>query len=136
MTKPSVKSRDVTYKTHSGYLATQLPWLVNLTWLECDMNCWLSCRLSPLQSVVTGPISSGGGHGIYCWWDLIRSKQLSSVSVRKCSPDFLVMVIQFCLKTFIVISYYNRIVYKNNTISPCVFRTISSLIIFYRRLFV
>ena len=26
-------------------------------------------------------ISSGGDHGIHCWWDLIRSKQLSSVSI-------------------------------------------------------
>ena len=25
--------------------------------------------------------ASGGDHSIHCWWDLIRSKQLSSVSV-------------------------------------------------------
>ena len=33
------------------------------------------------QYVVTALISSGGDHSIHCWWDLIRSKQLSSVSV-------------------------------------------------------
>ena len=80
-----------------GYLAAQLPWFVNLASLVYDMNCWLSCRVSALQSVVAGWISSGGDHGIHCWWDLIRSKQLSSVSVRRCSPDFLAMVIQFAI---------------------------------------
>ena len=38
----------------------------------------VSSRDSPLHSVVTGSISSGGNH---CWWELIRLKQLSSVSV-------------------------------------------------------
>ena len=61
-------------------MATQLPWLVNLALLMCHMNWWLSCRVSVLQSVVAGSISSGGDHSIHCWWDLIRSKQLSSVS--------------------------------------------------------
>ena len=63
--------------------AAQLPWLVNLASLVCDMDSWLSCRVSALQSVVTGSIFSDGDHGIHCWWDLIRSKQLSSVSVRR-----------------------------------------------------
>ena len=45
------------------------------------MNWWLSGRVSALHSVVAGSISSGGDHGIHCWWDLIRLKQLSSVSV-------------------------------------------------------
>ena len=40
-----------------------------------------SGRISALRSVVAGSISSGGDHGIHWWWDLIRSKQLSSVSV-------------------------------------------------------
>ena len=40
-----------------------------------------SCRVSAMQSMVAGSISSGGNHGIHCWWDLIRLKQLSSVSV-------------------------------------------------------
>ena len=56
-------------------------WLVNLALLACDMNWWLSCRVSALQSVVAGSISSGGDYGIHCWWGLIRSKQLSSVPV-------------------------------------------------------
>ena len=31
--------------------------------------------------MVPGSISSCGDRGIHCWWDLIRSKQLSSVSI-------------------------------------------------------
>ena len=42
---------------------------------------WLSCRVSALQSVVTGLISRGGDHGIHCWWNLIWSKQLCSISL-------------------------------------------------------
>ena len=70
----SVKSTDVTFKTHSGLLAVQLPQVVNLASLLCDVDCWLSCRVSALQSVVTGLIFKGGDHCIHCWWDLIRSK--------------------------------------------------------------
>ena len=51
--------------------------------LVCDVNWWLSCRVSVLQSVVTGSISSGGDYGMHCWWELIRSKQLSSVPVYR-----------------------------------------------------
>ena len=76
-----VESTDVTCRTHSGWLAAQLPWLVNLASLVCNMDSWLSCRVSALQSVVTGSISCGGDHSIHCWWDLIKSKQLSSISV-------------------------------------------------------
>ena len=36
VTMSSVKSTDVTCKTHSGLLATQLPWLVDLVSLVCD----------------------------------------------------------------------------------------------------
>ena len=81
VTMSYVKSTDVTCKTHSGTLAVQLPWLVNLAILVCDMDWWLSCRVLALQSVVAGSISSGGDHSIHSWWDLIRLKQLSSVSV-------------------------------------------------------
>ena len=42
---------------------------------------WLSCTVLAPQSVVGGSIYSGGDHGIHSWWDLIKSKQLSSVSV-------------------------------------------------------
>ena len=35
------------------------------------------------ESVVAGSISSGGDYGIHCWWDLIRSKQLSSVPIYR-----------------------------------------------------
>ena len=34
------------------------------------MDSWLSGRVSALQSVVAGLISSGGDHGIHCWWVL------------------------------------------------------------------
>ena len=47
----------------------------------CDLDGWLSDRVSTLQSVVAGSIPSGGDHGIHSWRDLIRSKQLSSGSV-------------------------------------------------------
>ena len=48
-----------------------------------------------LHTVVVGSISSGGDHGVPCWWDLIRSKQLFSAPyvARRCLPDFLAMVI-------------------------------------------
>ena len=48
----------------------------------CEL--WFTGRVSALHSVVADSISSGGGgdHGIRCWWDLIKSKQLSSISVR------------------------------------------------------
>ena len=47
----------------------------------CDVDWWLCGRVSALHSVVAGSISSRGDHGIHCWWDLIRSKQLSNVSM-------------------------------------------------------
>ena len=81
VTVSSVKSTDVTCKTHSGWLVAQLPWLVNLASLVCDMDCRLRYGASARQSVVAGSISRGGDHGIHCRWDLMRSKNLSSVSV-------------------------------------------------------
>ena len=45
---------------------------IELTWSENPVNtCWIICRVSALQSVVTGSISSSGDYGIHCWWDLI-----------------------------------------------------------------
>ena len=52
--------------------------IVDLASLVCDIDWWFSCRVSALQSLVVGSKSSYGDHGIHCWWDLIRSKQLSS----------------------------------------------------------
>ena len=75
----SVKIMDITCKTNSAELEAELPWLVDLASLVCNMGCWLCCRLSVLHSVVTCSISSEGDHGIHCWWDLIKSNQLSSV---------------------------------------------------------
>ena len=42
-----------------------------------------------------GSIFSDGDNHIHCWWDLVRSKHLSSVTVCRCSLDFLAIVIQF-----------------------------------------
>ena len=81
VTVSSVKSTDVTCKIHSGQLAAQLPWLVNL--------------VSVVEFSVTGSISSMKGHDMHCWWDL-RSKQLTKVSVchARVFTGFLVIVIQ------------------------------------------
>ena len=72
---------DVTCKTHSGQLATQLPWLVDLSSLLCNVDWFISGRVLALHSVVAGSISSGGDHCICWWWVRIKSKQLSSISV-------------------------------------------------------
>ena len=47
----------------------------------CDVNRLLIGRVSVLHSVVASSISSGRDHGIHCWWDQIRSKQLSIGSI-------------------------------------------------------
>ena len=65
--------------THSYTYICFIPWLVNLASLVCDMGYWLSGKVSALHSVVAGSISTGGGQGKRCWWDLIRLKQLSRV---------------------------------------------------------
>ena len=93
-----------TYKTF-GWVVVHLPWLVNLALLVCNVGWWLSGRVSALPSVVAGSISCGGDHGIRCWWDLIRLKQLSSIFVchTECMSNFLVMVIQ---------SIYMRVIQK------------------------
>ena len=66
------KSIDVTYKTH------QVNW-------PCNCHVWLVwhclCVIWIDGSVVEFQLSSQGDHGIHCWWDLIRSKQLSSGSI-------------------------------------------------------
>ena len=53
-----------------------MPWQVNLASLVCNVGQWLSGRVSALYSVVTR-----GDHDIHYWRNLIKSKQLSSVSV-------------------------------------------------------
>ena len=57
----------------------------------------LNGRISAQYSVVAGSISCGGDQGTQSWWELIRSKKLSSgfVCRKLCLLDFLVMVIQF-----------------------------------------
>ena len=54
-----------------------------ISWFGISCVPWelLAQRLS-FGSVVTGSICRGGRyHGLHCWWDLIRPKKLSSVSV-------------------------------------------------------
>ena len=41
------------------------------------MDCWYSCRVLALQSVVAGSIWHGGDHGMHCWWDLVGSGRVS-----------------------------------------------------------
>ena len=84
VTVSSVKSTDVTYKTHSGLLTTQLQWLVDLASLVCVVGWWSEAefRLCILQSLVRSLVR-GGDHSMHCWWNLISSKQLSSVSVSR-----------------------------------------------------
>ena len=64
-----------------------------------------------LHTVVVGSISSGGDHGVHCWWDLIRSKQLFSppyVACR-CLLDFLVIVISYIIYQFLHSKLYSYI---------------------------
>ena len=72
VTVSSVKSMDVTYMTH------QVNWPRNcydeLKWRRlCAM--WIS------SSVVEFRLCIGGDHGIHCWRNLIRSKQLFTASI-------------------------------------------------------
>ena len=45
------------------------------------MDRWLSCRVSGVQYGVACRISCSGDYDMLYWWDLIKSKHLSSVSV-------------------------------------------------------
>ena len=49
----------------------------------CDVDRWLSGRVSARQSVVAGSIISARNQGIHNWWVLVKSRQLSSGSVRR-----------------------------------------------------
>ena len=52
----------------------------SLALFVCDVGRWLFGRVSGLNSEIAGSISSEGDHGIHYWWDMIRSKQLSTCS--------------------------------------------------------
>ena len=94
MTKSFVKSTDV--QGTSALLTTQLPWLVNFPSVVCNMDYG---RVSALDAVVAGSISTEGDHGIHDWWDQIRSRQPSCgfVCHAQCFSDFLIIVIQFTI---------------------------------------
>ena len=70
-------------------------------------------ELWPLHPVVVGSISSSRDHGMHCWWDLIRLKQLFHVLyvARKCLPDFLVMVIPINIRSIPLFKIYKIYVY-------------------------
>ena len=53
--------------------SSQLPWIVDLSLLVCNVGRWLNGRVLALHSVVASSISSEGDHGIHCWRGLIRS---------------------------------------------------------------
>ena len=64
------------------------------------------------HTVVVGSISCGGDHGVHCWWDLIRSKQLFSAPyvARRCLLDFLVWVISNKQTKYIqLIHHYSKL---------------------------
>ena len=77
----------------------------------CDVNWCLSGSVSALHSVAAASISVVGDHGIRSWWDIIRPKQLSSVSVCRTEslPDFLFMVIQFIIYNFSIQIYIQNL---------------------------
>ena len=49
-----------------------------MNWFAEESGCG---TLVWIELPTAGSISSGGYHGIHCWWDLIMSKQLSGVSL-------------------------------------------------------
>ena len=69
-----------------------------------------------LHTVVVGSISSGGDHGVQCWWDGIRSKQLFSAPyvTYRCVPNFLVVVISNLI--YIVILRHTVLLYHNPSV--------------------
>ena len=100
VTVSSGKCTDVTFKTYLGYLAAQLPWLVDLASFACDMNLWLRCRDTTLQSV-------GRWFDLLCWrlrYTLLikpnKGETAAPCVVRRCPADFLVMIIQFTMIFF------------------------------------
>ena len=101
-----------------------------------DLN--VSCKLHPYSSQRTrspprprlpkrirntrprnyyGSISSGGDYGIHCWWDLIRSKQLSSVSVCRAL-------------VFVVFSRHGNSIYPINLLVELSFLILESFVLF------
>ena len=101
-TTSACRSRNST--TGPPVHATYNPCRINKSWwiarpLWSNVSWRNVCRINKswlLHTVVVGSISSGRGHGVHCWWDPIRSKQLFSAPyvACRCLPDFLVMVIQ------------------------------------------
>ena len=65
--------------------------------LQCGMERWPSGRVSAVNAVVAGSISSGGDHAIHYRWHQIRSKQLYRVPYVACDclPIFLAIIIKF-----------------------------------------
>ena len=90
-------------KTHLVGWSRNLPWLVNSDRLYVAWAGGPVVEFRFLHTVLAGSISSGEDHGVPCWWDLIRSKQLFSAPyvACRCLPDFLVMVISNIIYQFL-----------------------------------
>ena len=88
-----------------------MSWLINLTSLVCNVGQYLSGRVSALHYVIVGLISSGGDHGIYGWWSLIRSKQLSIRPV--CRVQYLL----FCICWWCYVTVMSCTVYIDGVTS-------------------
>ena len=77
---------------------------------------WVAWTGGPVVEhiVVAGSISSGGDHGVHCWWDLIRSKQLVSAPyvAWRCMSDFLVMVILWYIYMLIFILFCSYLIFE------------------------
>ena len=80
-------------------MVAYLPWLVNLPSLACDVDKFLSGKVSVPFSLVW---SLQRDHCIYWWWNLIRSKQLFTGSVchMKWLSEFFVIVILFIIHIY------------------------------------
>ena len=93
VTVSSAKSTVVTCKTHLGQLAEQLPYLVNLASLVCDIDCdsVVEFQLSNLTSLVRSPAVE-----ITVYTADVICPVFPYVA-RKRSLDILVMVVQFAI---------------------------------------
>ena len=71
------------------------------------------------QAILNQLVFSGGDHGIHCWWDLIRSKQLSSGSVCRAQVFAGVYGIEI---RFTTLQYYQIAIWIENVRIICIER--------------
>ena len=92
-------------------MAAQLPWLAYLASLVCDMDCGLVAkfRLCNLWSLVRSPMME---IMVYTTDETVKRRNSCPVFpyvVRRSSPDFLIMVIQFTVFLRIFICFCTTI---------------------------